>query len=190
MRRLRVQTDERLVEDHQLRLVDERGDDGQLLLHSMRIGGNGVAQFGGQFKRVRIFLHVLLLALFVHPIDVGNEIDVLKARHTFIQIGIVGQIGDLLFEGNRVLADGDAVERDFALLKGQNAGNGLDRRRLSGAVVADKAENVAVFDRQRQVLYGGLAGGVGFGEILNAQHDCPPVNSDEKALSNLLYPIY
>ena len=53
MRRLGVQAHKGLIHDDQLRLMNPRGDDGQLLLHAVGIGRDGLRQIARQFKDAR-----------------------------------------------------------------------------------------------------------------------------------------
>ena len=48
--RLGVQAHKRLIHDDELGLVEPSGDNGQLLLHTVGVGGNGLGQVRRQFK--------------------------------------------------------------------------------------------------------------------------------------------
>lgn len=102
MRRLRIESNERLVEHKQTRLMNQRGNNGELLLHTMRIGGNRRAEIAGKLEHCRVLFDSCVARVRGNAEYVSDEIQILDAGHEFIQIGIVGDIcGDLLcFHGS------------------------------------------------------------------------------------------
>src|SRR5690606_21384117 len=85
--------------------------------------------------------------------DVAAEQDVVEHAHALEQ-------GDVL-EGARHAAPGDlvradadeglALERDRAFLRGIEAGDRVDQRRLAGAVGPDEAVDLALLDAHRDI---------------------------------------
>ena len=64
--------------------------------------------------------------------------------------------------------------KDLALVKLLNAGNGTQRRRLACAVVADEAVDLARGDVQSQIIHGELIA-ESLGKMFNFQHNDSPV---------------
>ena len=57
-----------------LGLVDPGGDDGQLLLHAVGVGGDGLGQVVGQLEQVGVFLDARLPVAGADAEDVGDEV--------------------------------------------------------------------------------------------------------------------
>ena len=90
--RRRVEADEGLVHDDKLRVVDQSGDNGQLLLHAVRIGRDGLRQIAGQVEQIRIFLDPRLAVLLRHAENISHEVQIFDAGQEFIQIRIVRDV--------------------------------------------------------------------------------------------------
>ena len=151
---LGVKTYKRLIHDDQLRLMNPGGDDGQLLLHAVGIGGNGLDQIGGQLKALGQRLNTFLTHIGGNAEDVAHEVEILHAGHEIVQIGIIGDVGDAFLAGNGIGLDGNAVNGDFAAVELQNAHNAFQRGGLAGAVVADEAVKLAGLNVQGQIVHG------------------------------------
>ena len=150
---LGVQPHKRLVHDDQFGVMEPGGDDGQLLLHAVGIGGNGLGQVRRQLKEVSVLADALLPGLGVYTKNVRNEVQVLDARHVLVQVRIVGNVGHIPLAVQRLGADGLAVHDDFPGVKLQNARHCLEGGGLAGAVVADKAVDLPCPDVQAQVVH-------------------------------------
>ena len=170
---LGVKPHEGLIHNDEPGVVEPRGDDGQLLLHAVGVGGDGLRQIAGQLEGVRIGADALPPGLGVHAEHVGDEVQVLDARHVIVQVGVVGDIGQQALAGQRVGLDGLAADGDLALIELQDAHHGFQGGGLACAVVSDKAVDLAGGDVQRQVVHGLLLA-VGLGQMLNVQHGVPP----------------
>ena len=166
---LGVQAYEGLIHDDDLRVVEPRGNDGQLLLHAVGIGGNGLGQVARQLKGIRVGADTSLPGLGVHAEYVGDEVQIFDAGHVVVQIRIIGDVGHLPLAAQGIGLDGPAVDGDLALVKLQNAHHGFQRGGLAGAVMADEAVDLAGGDVQRQIVHGLLLA-VGLGQMLNVQH--------------------
>ena len=55
-----VEADEGFVHDDELRLVDEGGDEGELLLHAVGIGGDGLGEVVGELELVGVTVYALV----------------------------------------------------------------------------------------------------------------------------------
>ena len=120
-----VQAHKGLVHHQQPRLVQQRAENGQLLLHAVGVGRDRLAQIPGQGEELGIALDAALALVLGDAEDVGDEIQILEAGEKFIEIGIVGNIGDAALALQGVLPNGNAVHPDLAAVKGQNAAAGL-----------------------------------------------------------------
>ena len=138
VRRLRVEADERFVHDDELRVVDPRRDDGELLLHAVRVRADRLTEITRELECVGIRLDARPALRGRNAENVGNEVQVLDAAHEIVQIRIVRDVGEQLLAGQRLGLDGVPADRDLARVKLQDADGRLERRRLAGAVVADE----------------------------------------------------
>ena len=105
--------------------MEPGGDDGQLLLHAVGVGSDGLRQIGGQFKCIGVFADARLPLICAHAENVGDEIQVLDARHVVVQVGIVRDVGKAPFAFQGIFLDGYPVNGDFSCVKLQNAHHGF-----------------------------------------------------------------
>ena len=166
---LRVQADERLVHHDELRGMEPGRNNGQLLLHAVGVGGDGLGQIVRQLKALRKLADAHLPVRRADTENVRNKVQILDARHIVIEIGIVRDVGKLPLAGQRVRADGGAADADLSGIEAQDPGDGFQRRRLPRAVVADEAVNFAGQDMQAQIVHG-LLFAVGLRQMFNLQH--------------------
>ena len=132
--------------------MDEGGNDGQLLLHAVGIGGDGLGQIGGEPEPFGVFPDTAFPFLLGNTEHIGDKIEVLDAVEELVKIGVIGQVGDLLLAADGVLPNGDAVYIDLALLKLQDAAAGFDGGGFTGAVVPDKAVDLPCPDVQADIV--------------------------------------
>ena len=149
--------------------MQPRGDDGQLLLHAVGIGGDRLGQILRQLEGVGVFSDALLPLPRSDAEDIGHEVQVLDARHKVVQVGVVGDVGHLPLAAQGIRLDGLAVNGDLPLIELQNAHHGFQRGGLACAVVADEAVDLTGGNVQRQIVYGLLLA-VALGQMLNVQH--------------------
>ena len=71
-----VEADEGFVHDDEFRLVDEGGDEGELLLHAVGIGGDGLGEVVGELELVGVTVYALVARVGGHAVDVGDEVEV------------------------------------------------------------------------------------------------------------------
>ena len=105
------------------------------------------------------------LGLFVTDLKYGgDEIQIGDARHEFIKIGVIGNIGELAFKSIGILFDGQAIEGDFAFFEPMDADDAFDGRGFAGSVGTDESIDIAIFDFEIDVVDGFvIAIMVGFG---------------------------
>lgn len=79
--------------------MNERGDDGELLLHPVRIRGDHIAQIGRKLKSITVFLDEPLTVCLGYAKEIADEIQVLNAGKMIVQIGIIRNIGKFRLAG-------------------------------------------------------------------------------------------
>ena len=94
-----------------------------------------------------------MTGLGTHAEDVGDEVQVLDARHVFIQVRVIGDVGNHLFTFQGLGAHGPAVHQNLPAVKLQNSRHGFKCGGLAGAVVADKAIDFPRMNVQAQVIH-------------------------------------
>ena len=80
----RVQAHEGLVENQELGLPDQGGDERQLLLHAVGVAADGAAQVAGDLKGFGILLNPRLTVFLGDVVEVGDEGQVLDAREEVV----------------------------------------------------------------------------------------------------------
>ena len=151
----RVDAKGRLVEQQDLRLVDQRTRQAELLLHAARqLAGQPVLERRkiGKFKQA---LHARRTLGLRHLVQVGVEVQVLEHRHVGVQAEALRHVGDDVLHAFRVTRHADAAERRVAGRRTQHAGQHAQRRCLAGAVGADQAEQLAARHIEAQRIHRG-----------------------------------
>ena len=115
--RLGVQSHERLVQHQQLRRVNQCGDAGQLLLHSLGIGADEIAQIAGNLKQVGIPFDALFPFLSAKAKDICHKAQVLDTCKVIIQIGIIWNVSGHLLAGDGLVLNGMTVDSDIPSVK-------------------------------------------------------------------------
>ena len=172
---LGVQAHKGLVHQDEPGLVDPGGDQGQLLLHAVGEGGDGLGQVPLDAQHLGIGVDPLPADRGLHPVDVADEVQKADAAHVLIDIRVVRDIGHALLAGQGLGDDVPAVDADLPLIKGQDARAGFQGGGFAGAVVADEAVDLARGDVQAQVVHG-LGVAIGLGQMLNGQHNDSPLS--------------
>ena len=148
----------RLVEQHDLRLAEQRAGDRDLLALAAGERADLAAQARDRHRQVReqlagLVLHPRLVELardgagagrdlLAAEEEVGDDVEVVAEREVLVD-GRDPERGRVLGLGDRDLL---AAEADRAGVGGVDAGDRLDHRRLAGAVVADEADHLAGVD--------------------------------------------
>ncbi len=174
VRGLRVETDERLIHENELRLVQPGRDDRELLLHAVGIGGDRLREIVRQLKLRGPAADTFGALVRAHAENVGDEIEVLDAAHKVVKIGVVGDVGESALARKRLGAHGMSGNENFALVELLDACNGAQRRGFSRAVVPDEAVNFARGNVQGEIVHGELIA-EGFGKMFDFQHDSSPI---------------
>ena len=94
--RLGVQSYERFVHYDKLWIVDPGGEDGQLLLHAVGVGGDGLSQVVGQLEQVGVFAYAVAVGRsHCTPKMSAMKLRYLYAGHKVVQVWIVRNVGNL-----------------------------------------------------------------------------------------------
>ena len=166
---LGIKADERLIHDDELRRMDPRRDYRELLLHAVRVVRDSLTEGVRKLEEIGIFLYPLLALGGTDAENVRDEVQVFDARHEFIKIGIVGDVGELFLAGDRIVGNGRAVDLDLSRVKLHYADNSLEGRCLSGAVVTDESVNLTGGDAEGEIVYRPLLP-VCFCQMADIQH--------------------
>ena len=174
MRGLGVEADERLIHQNEPWLVQPRRDDGKFLLHAVRIGGDGLGEVVRQCEKLGILSDARLPRFRVHAEDVGDEVQILDARHKFVEIGVIWNVGEHFLAGDGVVLNRVSPHGDLAGVELLDADDGFERRGLARAVVSDKAVDLPRRDVERKIVHG-LLFAEGLGQVFNIEHKVLPL---------------
>ncbi len=95
---------------------------------------------------LRILCNPLRTRLFIDAIDIRHKTQILDSAQPIIKIRIVRKIGKYPLRTERILRNIDAVNGNLSLFKLQNSRRTPQRRRLAGAVLTNKADNLPIRD--------------------------------------------
>ncbi len=91
--------------------------------------------------------------------------------HRHVRVGgrVLRQIADQAFRRDRIFEHVESADRDFALRRGNEAGQHAHGGRFARAIRAEKAEHLAYLDGEGNAVHG-LFRSKRFLEILNCYH--------------------
>ena len=171
-RGLRVETHHGLVEHPQLGLVDERGDDADLLLHAVGVRLDLLVDGKAQFEKVEISLQPLRPVRLGHAVEVGDIVDIFPARQLLVDGVVVGDIAHVHLGLDGILLDVVAAHLDGAALEGKDAGEALDGGGFPRAVLTEEAEDLAGTQFEGNVVdCDAVALGIDFSEVFYFKHN-------------------
>ena len=171
VRALGVKARERLVKHPELRVVDERRDHRDLLLHSVGIAFDRVVVGRPQLKDVKEALGALRGLRGIDAVEVGDMVDVFLPRQPLKHRVVIRDVADLPLRCEGVGPDRHPVDQDIPVLEGVDARQRLDGRRFAGAVRPQKAVDLPRPQGEREVLNGiDLGFPIAFGEVADGQH--------------------
>ena len=137
----------------------------EALLHAVRVGFRQLAHEVLQVEKLDQPVDLLPAGVSVQAVEVADEVHELDAGKLVVKKGLVGNVGAQPLGGDRVLVDVVPAEKDFPGVGSEEAGDHLDRRRLSRAVGSEHGEKFAGGDLERKVVDGNLLT-VGLGDSL------------------------
>ena len=140
--RLRVDAGRRLVQQQQLRVVQQAGGQRQALLPAAR---QGPGQLLAPAAQAQLFQRgVDLRAPPRHVVDAGDEVEVFFDAQVFVQAEFLRHVADLALDLARLAADVEAQASAAALVGREQAAQHADRGGLAAAVGAQKAVDLAL----------------------------------------------
>jgi hypothetical protein len=148
----RVEPGERLVEEEDARVVEERAGDGQLLPHPAReLAGEGAAllrelQLREQRRDAR--------GRVAHPVEAGHELQVLLDGQVVEEVRLVGDEGELALGRDGVGGEVHAGHAHAPRRGDEDAGAAAERGGLAGAVGPDQPDDLPRVDRERDAAHG------------------------------------
>ena len=173
LRRMGVEAGVRLVEEDDLRVVDERAGDGEALRHAAAEGAHRVvaamAQLDGAQQLVNAGLRI------GHAVELRKEEEVLFCREVRVEHGVVADEPDVSAGRIRVLLEVDAHETRAAAGGAGERGERAQQRRLACAVGPEYRQERALRELQGDLVER-FARAEGLRELLclDCQHMLPP----------------
>ena len=168
-RRLRVESDHRLVDDDHLRPMHERTRDDQLLAHAVAVALHQlVAPILEIEQRQQLPRAMLHLGAFL-IVQAGHEAQELRAGQLLIDEWAVGNESEPLLRTDRIGEKIHAGDGDLSVRRTQDAGDHAQRRGLAGTIGSEKAEQLAAGHFEVDRVHRGEAA-VALGEPAKADH--------------------
>ena len=183
----RVEPGGRLVEEQQVDVGDERGDQGDLLPVALGVGAR-------LLRRVEVEAFAQLVAARVVDVAAqpGEEVDRLAAGHRRPQLDVAGHVGQALVQLDRVAPRVATEHPHGAPVGAQQSEEDAHGRGLAGAVWAEEAVDLAVVDLEVEAVEGvhgaeGLDQALGGDDGFGGAHDgsCSSVGAAKTAASSL-----
>ena len=171
VRRLRVQSRHGFVQDPHLRLVYERADDVELLLHAVGIRLYLLADRVAEREEVEILVQPLFAQSGRHVEHVADEVDELHPRQPLVQDVVVRNIADELLCRDGIVAQIHSAHTHRSALEADYAGHALYRGGFSRAVRTYEAVYLPFFDVEGKVVHGrSRVSRISLCELMYVQH--------------------
>ncbi len=130
-----------LVDDEDVRRDGTREREAETRLHAARIRAHRLVDIVAQLGELDDLRFEVAQILVGKPPELPAQRDVLAAAE------LVVEAGGKLEQGAYAAMHGDAAVRRI-----RDAGDDLERRRLAGAVAAQKRDGLAAMDRERKIF--------------------------------------
>ena len=166
----RVDARGRLVEEDELRVVHERAREREALLHA---AGQRARLHVLQVEQLDVaeqLVHARVGAGAGDAVDAGEEAEVLLDGEIRVERERLRHVAGLALDALALRADVAAGDDGTAAGRLKEPAQHLDRRRLAGAVRAEKAEDLAARDAQRERV----------DRAVRAEAACEPVRRDDQ----------
>ena len=141
-----IDADRRLVEQHEIGIVQDRGGQVQPPLHAARIGVDQIAPAVGEADELERPGDALGEARRRHPVDPAEERQVLLGRQELVERQRLRRHADA-GANVRLPRRAEAADVDLAGGRLDDTDRHVDGRALAGAVRPQQAENLALADR-------------------------------------------
>ena len=146
-----IEAAERLVQEQDRRVVQERGRDQDLLLHPLREPDHRAVAGGLEVPECQVRRRPradLSLCDAMHPAD---KPEVLVGREALVDVAVLGDVPEPALGLDGVGPDADPADLDAARVRQERAGKQPHRRRLASAVGSDVAGHRPGLDLERDV---------------------------------------
>ena len=148
-----VEMTERLVEQDQVGVADQRAADGDALLGAAAEVAHTFVRHFLEVEQPQDIRHLGLDRGAIGAADLERKGDVVEHRHVWIERIVFEHHGDVALTRGEV-GDHAVVEPDFAVANVLDAGDHFQRRRLTAARRPQQRQHFALFAMQRQIDYG------------------------------------
>ena len=151
---LRVEADHRLVNHEHLRIVQQRGDDGDALPRAVR---QAFERAVGEFFEVKArdqFVRVFFDARGVEPEHLAGETEKFPRRQLVVKKRKIRNVSQPPARFQRLRLHVETADPRVAGRGFDQAGEKFHHRRLAGGVGAEQGEKLAALDLERHVVDG------------------------------------
>src|SRR5215211_2728758 len=151
----RVEPDRRLVEEHDRRVVEEAAGDVEPLLHPAGVALGALLLSPLQADELEEVIDPRANLLRRHSVELGEVAEVVVAGQPLVDAALAAEhVADPPPYLARVLDDVEAEHARRPLRRDQQGDPHLDRRRLTGAVRPQEAEELALLDPEADASHG------------------------------------
>ena len=145
-----VDADRRLVEEHDLGVVEDAARDVQSLAHAARVALDALLLPALQPDELEHLVDAHALRLAGDAVQLGEVAEVVARREALVEAAVAAEdVADPLPHLARILHDVAAEHASVPARRQQERDQHLDRRRLTGAVRAEQSEQLTLLDGER-----------------------------------------
>jgi len=171
-----IEAGERLVEDEQARVMEQRGGDENALLHALGVSRDGGVAPGTKREQSEQAIGFGLEQGLVKAAEATYQLQVLETGEMGVDVRFFGDVAEGSSKAVEVLTDVAAIEQDATVAGLKEAGDELDCSRFAGSIGADVPDDLSSLNAEADVIESGNAA-VAFGEVIDSEH------------ANLLHPM-
>src|SRR6266851_3488803 len=164
-----IESGERLVENQQIRIVHQSGDEKNALAHAFGIGAERDVAMGPEGEELEEGIDSGVLARFGHGAQRSDHVEIFLAGEIRIEIGFFGDVAEAFAVGGEIFVNVLPVVSDFAVGGLKQAGEHFYCGAFSGTIWTQVAEILAGLEGEGYVLDGGN-GAIEFVESLGCEH--------------------
>jgi len=141
-----IETGKRLIQDDQIRIVQQRRRDEHALPHPLREGSHGAIAAVVQLKQSQQVWNLFLERDTRKPAKARDEREVLNRGEVCIKERLLGNVADLLVVSARIFRQGSPVERNGSGCGLEQSDDDVDGRALARAVWTQISNDLARVD--------------------------------------------
>jgi hypothetical protein len=152
-----IETGERLIENEELGVVNERSGDEDALAHSLGVGRDGRVLPRLKVEQTEEAFGFPLNDRFLETAEAAHELEVFEAREVSVKVGFFRDVAEDAAKGDHIVVNILTVEKNATVVGTQQAGDDFDGSGFAGAIGSEKADDFAGSDLEADVLDGGDA---------------------------------